>query len=350
MTLNDKLKAKRILFFSVRVFSIEQDIKRVLEEAGALVDYFDERPSNSTFTKGIIRIKREVYKSRIDQYYQRILKEIEGKQYDYLLVNRGEVIPVFFLKAFKKQQMKCECILYTWDSIANQSHPLEIRRYFDYCFTFDSKDSEEYNMYLRPLFFRDPLKEVKTQGNGRIEYDLLFLGTAHTDRYEVSHKIMNWCAAHQVSTYVYYYIQGRAVYWYKRAFDKSFKKFDYHQLSFRSLNVEEVKDLYGKSRVFLDINHPDQKGLTMRTLEAIGCGRKLITTNAEIKRYPFYHSDNILLIDREEPHLEKAFFDTNYVEHLSPNMYHRLTLKGWLEDLFLREDLQYWNQALRSSL
>ena len=33
----------------------------------------------------------------------------------------------------------------------------------------------------------------------------------------------------------------------------------------------------------------------MRTFEALGAGKKLITTNKEIKKYSFYESNNIFL-------------------------------------------------------
>jgi len=97
MILKDKLNNKKILFFSVQTFNLEKEIKKKLEEIGALVDYYDERPSNNSFVKGIIRVKRNLYQKKIDNYYKRILFETKNENYNYLFVNRGEVIPEFFL-------------------------------------------------------------------------------------------------------------------------------------------------------------------------------------------------------------------------------------------------------------
>ncbi|MFH4210110.1 lipopolysaccharide biosynthesis protein, partial [Acinetobacter baumannii] len=69
--------------------------------------------------------------------------------------------------------------------------------------------------------------------------------------------------------------------------------------------MDEIIKLYAKSNVILDISHPGQSGLTMRTFEAIGAGKKLITTNLNIKEYPFYNSDNIFIISRDKLVLEK---------------------------------------------
>ena len=59
------LQDKKILFISVRFFNYENIIKEKLEGRGAIVDFFDERPSNSILVKGILRIKRDIYASKI---------------------------------------------------------------------------------------------------------------------------------------------------------------------------------------------------------------------------------------------------------------------------------------------
>ena len=67
-------------------------------------------------------------------------------------------------------------------------------------------------------------------------------------------------------------------------------------MSFKSLSSNEIVSYYDRSNIVLDISHPGQSGLTMRTFETIGAGKKLITTNADIKNYPFYNPENIFNI------------------------------------------------------
>ena len=71
---------------------------------------------------------------------------------------------------------------------------------------------------------------------------------------------------------------------------------------------KQVTDYIGNSRVVLDLPHPMQTGLTMRTIEAIGSKKKLITTNVDIVNYDFYNPKNILLIERENINFDKSFF------------------------------------------
>ena len=68
----------------------------------------------------------------------------------------------------------------------------------------------------------------------------------------------------------------------------------------------QILDYYQKSKVILDINHPYQRGLTLRTFEALGA-KKIITTNQEIKKFPFYNENNVFVIDRTNIRLNKSF-------------------------------------------
>lgn len=340
------LKGKKILFFSVQTFNLEKEIKNTMEENGALVTYYDERPANNNFTKGIIRLKRDLYQKKIDAYYEKILSEIKNERFDYLYVNRGEVITEDFLKKFIELQPQCERIFFTWDSFKNHSHPTSILKYFHKRFTFDYDDALQYDIGFRPLYFLKKYRKVKTEKNIAPVYDLLFLGTAHSDRYIISNKIADWCSANGLSAFCYYYMHGKAVYFYQKIFDKSFKEFDYKKLSFKSLSTDEIVELYKKSKVILDINHPGQKGLTMRTFESLGAGKKLITTNQEIKKYPFYNPNNILVIDRENFEMNREFFETPY-EDIPSDLYERSSIKGWLSEIVCNAETDDWKSLMK---
>lgn len=337
----EHLNEKKILFFSVQTFNLEKDIIKQLEKHGALVTYFDERPANNNFTKGIIRINRNFLQKTINKYYKNILKSIKSEKFDYLFVNRGEVVPKQFLEEFIRLQPNCKRIFYTWDSFGNHSHGLKILDYFDKKFTFDKKDAEKYNIGFRPLYFTDKYREIYNSDTVK-NIDLLFLGTAHSDRYIISNQIADWCKDNNLVAYNYYYMQGKFVYYYKKFFDSSFKTFDFKKLSFKGLTVDEIVQLYDRSNVILDISHPGQSGLTMRTFEAIGAGKKLITTNMNIREYPFYNTKNIFLIDRNKLELEKSFFDHQY-ESLDSKLYEKCSIDGWIEDLFFGEQDDCWN-------
>ena len=55
------IRDSSILFISVRTFNYEKFIIQKLENLGAKVVFFDERPRNNFIVKGLIRIKKEFY-------------------------------------------------------------------------------------------------------------------------------------------------------------------------------------------------------------------------------------------------------------------------------------------------
>lgn len=346
MTLREELKNRRILFISVATFNYEKEIAKELKYSGAIVDYYDERPSNSIFAKGIIRLKRSFYKNKIDSYYNNILDEINCYKYDYFFLIKGEVVPSFFIEKFRFKNPDCRLIFYTWDPFMNNKNSDIILKYFDKLFTFDSVDAKNFNLHFRPLFYLNDYKEVRNSLMEETKYDLLFLGTAHSDRYVISNKLVNWCEKNKLKAYSYYYMQGKTVFLYKKIFDRSFKVFDIKKLSFVSLNIHEILALYKKSKVILDIHHPNQTGLTMRTIEVLGAGKKLITTNHEIKKYNFYNKKNIHLIDRENPVITREFIESN-TEEIPPEFLEAMSINGWLKSIFINSKPDFWIKGLK---
>lgn len=337
------LQDKKILFISVRFFNYENIIKDKLEERGAIVDFFDERPSNSIFVKGILRIKRDIYASKIKKYYDNLLEQLQTKTYDYFLLIKGEVIPVYFIKKVKKMNPGIKMIYYNYDSFQNNPHALDFLSLFDNKFTFDTDDAMRYNLDFRPLFYSDDYKNIRLKNvSQEKEYDIAFIGTAHSDRYIISESVGEKSQKLGLSHFAYYYSQSKSVFYYKSMFDKSFKKFDIKKLSFQTLTHSQIIDIYKKSNYILDINHPNQTGLTMRTFETLGAGKKLITTNQEIKKYKIYKSGNILVIDRNDVKLDPSFFADNTDEIANEDLY-RMSIDGWVDDIFLEKNSQVYS-------
>ena len=81
------------------------------------------------------------------------------------------------------------------------------------------------------------------------------------------------------------------------------------------------------------MEHSAQRGLTMRTIEMIGVGKKLITTNKGIRDYDFYNADNIYVIDRENPVVSEEFWTSSYKE-ISTEILNRYSIESFVKDIF----------------
>ena len=340
------LQGKNIILISVSFFNYENLIKKELENMGANVDLFDERPSNSFFSKAIIRIKKEVYSVKINQYFKEIIEKIKDTKYDYFLLIKGEATPKFFLDFLKTNNPGIKFIFYTYDSVKNNSNGLEILNYFDAKFTFDSQDALQYKMSFRPLFFAEDYGNLYGK-NKEFKNDLAFIGTAHSDRYSISEKAKSWCEKHQLKMFTFYFSPSKTLFKFKKLTDKEFKNFDEEKISFKSLSHQEIVDIYENTKVILDINHPGQNGLTMRTFETLGAGRKLITTNPQVKMYPFYDPQNIYIIERGNIQFEEDFFKTDFNE-MSSEIRESMSLKGWVQEVFGLSGISHWETVLKN--
>lgn len=72
-----------------------------MEQMGAHVDYFDERPANTFLVKALIRINRNLLSRYIDRYHTKIIKSTKEKKYDYVFFIKGEAISIVNLNKIK---------------------------------------------------------------------------------------------------------------------------------------------------------------------------------------------------------------------------------------------------------
>lgn len=338
-------QGKRILFISPSFFNYEEAIKNRLLEQGAVVDYFDERPSNSIWTKGIIRVNPKLYKKQIEKYYQAIQEKIKDTKYDYFLLIKGESIPFTFLDFFKTCHPNTQRIFYMYDTVEEYPRFKELIPHFNKSITFERSDAKAYSLLFRPLFY---LKDYqKTQDSTSPIYDVVFIGTAHSDRYSIGEKLNEICSNMGLKTYLYYYSPSKLAYYFLRLFDKNLKKFDIKKLSFKKLSHIEISEVYQNSFSVLDINKPFQFGLSMRTFEALASGKKILTTNQEIKHYPIYDPQNIWIMDRDKIELHPDFFKTEFKQLDSKALY-KMSMDSWLEDVILKEKIDYWDTVLEA--
>lgn len=329
------LKDKRILFISPRFFDYEEAIISAIEKNGAVVDFFDERPSNSNWTKGLIRVNSNFLKTKITKYYQNVLKQITGT-YDYFLLIKGESIPFFFLKELKKRQPKMERIFYMYDSVVEYPRAKELMRFFDKNISFEYQDAKKYNMHFRPLFYTEEYI-VKTNKQDKL-YDLCFVGSAHTDRLIVGESLREEAENLGLRTYFYYYTPNLLSFFLKRIFDKNMRSFALSKLSFTKLSQSDLLNLYTKSRVVVDINKPFQNGLGFRTYESLLSGAKIISTNKDYRNYSFYDENRIEIIDRLKPKVNLELLNSE-VEALSAIELKYLHIDQWLKDVFLENEI-----------
>lgn len=322
---------KKILFFAPAFFRYEHAIAEKMRELGAQVDMYDVRSVTGAFSRALLKISPAIFRKRSQTYYEKILDDNRGKDYDYVLIVKCDMTPDSILERIKVEFPKAKLCLYLWDSVENIPGITGKFKYFDTLHSFDQNDCEEYPVLkFRPLFFGDQFR--KSIKDGEYKYDISFLGTIHSDRYAVIKEIQKTAAEKNLRCYWFLYLQSKFIYKFYKLTKKEFRDAKEEVFAFEKMSSSEISSIVDDSRIILDIQHPKQTGLTMRTIEMIGMNKKLITTNNAIKNYDFYNPNNIAIIDRNNVTVDYSFLSTPY-QPIDNDVYEKYSLRSWILDV-----------------
>ena len=324
-----ELLGKTILFIGPPFFGYEKDIASELCNQGANVDFLPDRPFTSPLMKAVTRFRRGWVLPLADKFFLDSVESFGRIHYDLIFAVQGEGLSVKTLSKLRALFPNARLVWYLWDSLRNKKSLVPNLSAFDECHSFDAADAKSYGMNFRPLFFssgfaREPCESPK--------YHLSFIGTAHSDRFKI---VSNMIATlpEQMNCYWYLYLQAHWLFWAHKLGNSAFRGASIADFRFDPMSKQDVQNVFFDSFAILDIEHPHQTGLTMRTFETIGASKKLITTNAMVTDTDFYNPENILVINRDSvPFIPDKFFSTPYVP-FTDAIYQKYSLKGWLRDV-----------------
>lgn len=337
-----QLTNKHILFLCPNFFGYEIDIKKTMELLGAHVYAFDDRPKNDVFTKALIRLnRRRLIAKKIDDYYSEILKKVSDFPIDAIFLVNPETIDKQKLSNFKEAFPGARVLIYLWDSIENKPSVKALLPLANHCFSFDNRDVSYYkNMSFLPLFYVSDYGELVLSDAGKHEgCDVSFIGTIHSDRYKIIREIQRQVEADGRIMFSYFYCPSRMVFLYRKYVTRELAEVDGRQVRYQPLSRRDVLGIIAKSKAVIDIEHIQQRGLTMRTIEMLGAQKKLITTNSSICDYDFYVSGNVHIIDRNHPLVQLDFLDGQYSALPKP-LYFKYSLRNWVCQIF---SLKEWS-------
>lgn len=254
-----------------------------------------------------------------NRYIGSKLENINDAYFDIVFVIRGENLKSEHLAWIKNKSPKAKYILYLWDSFIGHKNLDEIVPYFDKKYSFDSQDCLKTDFTLRPLFYFDEV----IKKNCRKENTITFIGVDHSIRYKYLKRMKELCKRYNID-YSFHLFIGK-VNSLKLRYFPALSKYDTHDLdilSTKQIPYIEYTDLIAKSKVVIDIANTGQTGLTMRTIESLAMGAKLITTNKYIKEYKDIAPSSYLVIDDDTPNETiVAFVNHNSIVADFPSSY-----------------------------
>lgn len=332
------MKSKRILFFAPNFFNYEIEIKNKLEALGFIVDLYDDRPSNSFLIKALIRINPKLIHRKIRKYFSSILSSNEF-MYDYIFFIKCEAALEQDLLCLKKKYPKAKMILYLYDSVNNIKYFEKKAKYFDQVYSFDLEDvKKRKGIKFLPLFYIDEYTSVKDILNTN-KYAISFIGTAHSDRARIINKLRKELEKKHLMYYFKLYVPSYWIFYIKKIFNKDFRELNANGcITCQKLSTAVINSILDDSEIILDIHHPKQSGLTMRTIELIGKKKKILTTNEHIQEYDFYCKNNIFLLNRNDILFDFDKYMNKYIP-IPEEIYKKYSLDSWIKEIFNREEI-----------
>lgn len=317
------LDNQKILFVSPEFFNYHKHIVQELEFLGAIVTFVPEPGENLLF-----KLLRKISKSLLSKTYEVIyslrLKKIIN--YNFIFVIKGTGLTTKIIDNLRKNNFSAKFILYEWDSVKNFDF-IKIAKAFDKVISFDRDDCKSFDFIYLPLFYTNSYKVISDNIEKSFVYDVLFIGTASVERLQYFKNLTNILKLSNIS----YYIKLHCSIWdYIKYFIKGS---DLIFLTNKKIFEKELLSLYQQSKSILDIPSGKQTGLTIRTFEALGSNKILITTNLNIVDEPFYNSSNVMLIGTAEINPKKLKEKLSEIPQKIDSIYN-YSITNWIRHIF----------------
>lgn len=268
---------EKILIISPFFFGYAHAIADELAARGHEVILEDERASNSTLAKGIFRIAPHIVKEFFGKKHidEKISGALEAGITRCLLFSVEIVSPDQVKRMTERDIIVSR---YSWDSVSNRPGIEGLDPHVRRIGSFDPLDCERYGYDYIPLFSQKTPQDISTDR----PIDFSYCGSFHSIRPYWFGKIFNAVKENGWSTQFMLYYQSRWAWLLKTIL----KPHHWHKVGWFSTTPfakEDVNASMQNSKIVIDIHHPKQAGLTMRTFETLANGAVLLTTNPTAK-------------------------------------------------------------------
>lgn len=303
----------RILYIGIDFYDYASRICAAFERLGHEVDF---RPieDRSFAAKAAKKLVAGAYAKRLAAYHERLIEGSRDKDYDVILFIQVHHFSHEAMQAMRRANPNARFVLYNWDSLTTHDYRPWLD-HFDHVATFDPTDAGSLGIAYRPLFAIPRFFEL--DGSREPLRDLYFVGAIGTmHRFDALDRLHRFCEGAGLST-KFHLVCSPIV---RMQLARQGKHLP--GVTGKSLGFEAIMELLETSRATFDFANHKQSGYTMRLIENMCAGRKIITENPRILDEDFYHEDRFLLVDGSDFSAVPAFLDRPITSQPDLNPYH----------------------------
>lgn len=253
---------------------------------------FNELLNRVSLTKNIINKYKE-------SCFKKLIRRAGKTLYDVVVIIKA-TMDYKYIEALRRQQPSAHFVLYEWDSVCfyNYLHLVEL---FDRIVTFDIEDSKKYHFEYLPLFYTNNYSKIAQEITSE-DIDVFYLGAAKDRRLEQLRIISRELSKRNIN-YSFNIVSNKT--------DLGITGANVYK---NPISFEQFRDNYARSKAILEVSRPNQNGLSIRVIEAVGARKKIIIDSDLIKQEPFYSKKNVFIINEDDLNNLKDFInsDTDY--------------------------------------
>lgn len=313
----------QVLYIGLDYYHYPKMICQEMENIGYQVDFFPIEP-RSFFYKASRYVAKKSYKNNIDKYHKKIIEETKSIHYDKVFFITTHFMSIDNIKVLKKAHPTAQFIAYHWDSISQYNY-LETIPFFEKVYSFDRDDCKKHGFNYLPLFASGNYSKI-IQDKVQPNVDIYTVGSiVQPERYILVNEFREFCLKNNIT--FYFYLKVTPVTFLRLLMKGIIPK----NVSFTSINTKKLQSVIARSRAVLDVTNHKQSGLTMRVIENIYIGKKVVTTNENIKAEPFYSPEQVFILPIMEAKVFKSFIESAF----KPQNLTELSINSWMKSILL---------------
>lgn len=301
---------KNVLFIGINYYDYTKEIIKNIEKAGYHVTYYPLRLMD-TISRIQHTVTPRLFQKKQNHYHQEILEKEKNNLFDIILFIQVHDMSVANLVKLKDMHPEARLILYNWDSIKTHDYRKYIP-YFHKVMTFDYQDAADYNLTYLPLFGIEKYTRTLAVKN-KIVY---FVGNVcHSHRFRTLMSFIKYCKKNAIE-FRYHICCTPVTICRLLCAGIIPRHFSFHRAS--NSKMSYLLEAF----IVFDCRNHEQNGYTMRIIENLCSGRKIITDNSHIAKESFYSKERIFIYEGVNFEGVREFINSeaNFTDN-SPNLH-----------------------------
>jgi hypothetical protein len=278
----------RVLFIAFDYHEYSRAIHAEFGELGFDSRFHSIQPGKP-YLKIARRLSASLYQSLLDRYHRQLVLSYERGIFDQVVFLQVHQFSHENMAHLKSRQPNARFTLYNWDAVTTHDYRAHLH-YFDSVYTFDSADAHALRIGYLPLFCTRRIQRLRRGASAPLS--AYFIGNiVNPSRYAAVMAFDAFCHRESIAfrRYLSTTVHGWAT--MRRAGIRP------KGVSLRAISNRDFGAMVESSAAVFDFANHQQTGFTMRTMENLCAGKKIITNNPHVREAEFYCDDRILVFE-----------------------------------------------------